>query len=71
MDARGRQKASLMRAAGITEADAEHLIAAGIPTLAHALRQGEAALRAVPGIGAGKAAALLAPKAVRARAVER
>lgn len=69
MNVKERQKQSLMKAGGITEADADCLIAAGIPTLAHALRAGEAYLRTVSGIGAGKAAALVAPKG-RAKALE-
>ena len=59
MNIRERQKYSLMRAPGITEADADKLIDSGVFTLAHAVRLGAEKLQKLPGIGASKAAALV------------
>lgn len=58
MNVHDRQKASLMKAQGVTAKDAEALIAKGIVTLAHAKRAGKDALLALPGIGESKAEAL-------------
>ena len=58
MNAHDRQVMSLMKADGVTKADAELLIAKGIPTLAHAHRAGKEALLALKGIGESKAEAL-------------
>lgn len=62
MNTHARQVASLMKADGVTKADAELLISKGIPTLAHAHRAGKEALLALKGIGESKASALAGGK---------
>lgn len=62
MNVHDRQVNSLMKADGVSKADAETLIAAGIPTLAVAQRAGKEALLALKGVGESKASNLVSGK---------